>query len=88
MPPKIKLEELFPDLPTAPPSGYLFMCQEKKNVIDAKVKEEANGVTDKPTLFKLRGQVSKTLWDGKCFSFCGKRNKSLYGNFPQMLTIF
>ena len=77
MPPKMKLEDYFPDLPSAPPSDYFFMLQERKDEIDEKLKEEAGGSTDKKELFKLRGQVSKTMWDGE-FSFI------LY----RMLTVF
>ena len=68
MPPKMKLEDYFPDLPSAPPSDYFFMLQERKDEIDEKLKEEAGGSTDKKELFKLRGQVSKTMWGGE-FSF-------------------
>ena len=44
------------------------MLQERKDEIDEKLKEEAGGSTDKKELFKMRGQVAKTMWDGK-FSF-------------------
>ena len=63
MPPKMKLEDYFPDLPSPPPTGYFFMCQERKNEIEQKVQEETEA-TDHATLFKVRSQVSKTMWDG------------------------
>ena len=61
----MKLEDYFPDLPSAPPSGYLFMLQERKNDIDEKVKEKAEGSTDRAEVFKVRTQVAKTIWNGK-----------------------
>ena len=65
MPPRMKLEDYFPDLPSAPPSGYLFMLQDRKNDIDEKVKEKAEGSTDRAEVFKVRTQVAKTMWNGK-----------------------
>ena len=64
-PPKMKLEDYFPDLPQPPPTGYFFFRQEKKNEIDEKIREEANGVTDRATVFKISAQVSKKMWDGQ-----------------------
>ena len=60
----MKLEDYFPDLPLPPPTGYFFFRQEKKNEIDEKTREEADGATDKATLFKIGAQVSKKMWDG------------------------
>ena len=49
----MKLEDYFPDLPSPPPTGYLFMCQVKKNKIEKKVQEETEA-TDNARLFKVR----------------------------------
>ena len=52
---------------------FLILFKKKEELckldeIDEKLKEEAGGSTDKKELFKLRGQVAKTMWDGE-FSF-------------------